>query len=272
MNHKTHEEITALLLNDKKLYSKYKRSDSEYDYDRWLRIDVSGSDYTNDENYKVLFFKTDNSLKHLAYTNDETGESYIYGLLSLDTVSNVNLSRVTLGSRFGEAMFKDFDTYTSGKSMFELLTTVDELTLDYLTSLGFLERKKVKGTFKALRSVHLAQILELEDKPLHGMNGYNISRALGNGLSECVYFKTNSEWYPVCLKDKEGNSYIQGKLNLSTDSNLEMASIHLGGYDDHSLTMDFTTYKEAIDMFKYLKTLDSVETDHCHKLGFYFSN
>jgi hypothetical protein len=272
MNHKTHEEITALLLNDKKMYSKYKNSNSEYDYDRWLRINVSGSDYTNDESFKLLFFKTDNSLKHLAYTNSETNESYIYGFLSLDLISNVNLSRVTLGSRFGEAMIKDFDTYTSGKSMFELLTTADELTLGYLTSLGFLERKKVKGTFNSLRSVHLAQILELEDKPLHGMNGYNISRALGNGLSECVYFKTNSEWYPVCLKDKEGNSYIQGKLSLNTDSNLEMASIYLGGYDDYSLTMDFTTYKEAIDMFKYLKSLDSVETDHCHKLGFYFSN
>lgn len=85
---------------------------------------------------------------------------------------------------------------------------------------------------------------------------------------EVVYFKTQKEFYPSHYCEKE--AYCKGFIWENTDSNLELWTIHLGGNDDYSVSLDIIGKDEAQKEWERLKGLDVI-TDSTVE-HYYFSN
>ena len=91
-------------------------------------------------------------------------------------------------------------------------------------------------------------------------------------LTKVMYFKTTSEWYPVCFICTDGNSYIRGTISFNRESNLDLARITLGGFDDFSMSKDFCNYIDAEVEWQKLLSLKDVTLNYCHDNDYYFSN
>ena len=261
MKHKTYNEMIELLSKD---ISIIQAANDEYkDLERFVADTYGIWEYSIPQ-CQDLFFNQE-GFDGIFYTNSSSKRSYIRGIFAHNTWSNVDSYEITVNiTPFHDYYRKDYLVDGDANSDWKTLKQTDTLTPDVLVNLGFYKSVGVHSNHILERQFILDNI---ENKDQH----YNITRVGDNSLSQYIFFETESSWYPACLL-RNGKKYVMGCLSLNTESNINFSKIHLGGFDDYSLSMEFTSFEEGINMFNHLKSIPYVNTDYCESLGFYFSN